>query len=147
MQLIRWNPAREMFSMRNRINSVFNEFFYPSHRFAEDEGLWNWNPAVDIFEDEDNIVVKAELPGVDKDRIAVDVKGRTLTLKGERSTDNEVNEDKYFRRERTYGRFERVFTLPADVDAGKIEAEYKDGVLRIEVPKPEEQKPKQITIH
>ena len=75
------------------------------------------------------------------------MKDRLLTLSGERSYDNEVNEENYFRREKSYGRFQRVFTLPADVDSEKIKAEYKDGVLEIEVPKPEEKKAKQVTVH
>jgi HSP20 family protein len=102
---------------------------------------------VDIYDNDHNIVIKAELPGVDKKDIVVHVEGRLLTLKGERSSEKEVNEDKYHCRERTYGKFERVFTLPAEVDADKITADYKDGVLKIDIPKPEEQKPKKITVH
>ncbi len=147
MDLIRWNPAREMFNLRNRINSMFDDFFFPTRTSGEDGSLWSWNPVVDIYEDKDNIIVKAELPGVDKDKIAVDVKGRVLTLKGERMADNEVSEDNYYRRERVYGKFERAFTLPAAIDPDKIKAEYKDGVLKVEIPKPEEEKPKQITIN
>ena len=75
------------------------------------------------------------------------MKDRLLTLSGERSYDNEVNEENHYRRERSYGKFQRVFTLPADVDSEKIKAEYKDGVLEIEVPKPEEKKAKQVTVH
>jgi len=75
------------------------------------------------------------------------LKDRRLTLSGERSYDNEVKEENYYRRERSYGRFQRIFTLPADVDSEKIKAEYKDGVLEIEVPKPEEKKAKQVTVH
>jgi HSP20 family protein len=147
MQLIKWNPARDLFSLRHNMNGLFDDFFYPSRRTVENDGLWNWNPAVDIYEEADNIVVKAEIPGMDKDQITVDVKDRVLTLKGERSEDKEVNEERYFKRERTYGRFERAFTLPADVKTEEIKAEYKDGVLKVLVPKPEVQKPKQITVH
>ncbi len=147
MQLIKWNPARDLFSLRHNMNGLFDDFFYPSRRTAENDGLWNWNPAVDIYEEADNIVVKAEIPGMDRDQITVDVKDRVLTLKGERSEDKEVNEERYFKRERTYGRFERAFTLPADVKTEEIKAEYKDGVLKVLVPKPEVQKPKQITVH
>jgi HSP20 family protein len=147
MQLIKWNPARDLFSLRHNMNSLFDDFFYPNSRTVENNGMWNWNPAVDIFEEEDNIVVKAEIPGMEKDQITVDVKDGVLTLKGERSEDNEVKEDRYYKKERTYGRFERAFTLPADVKADEIKAEYKDGVLKVLVPKPEVQKPKQITVH
>ena len=92
-------------------------------------------------------MIKAELPGVDKKDIKIDLKDRLLTLSGERSYDNEVKEENYYRRERSYGKFQRAFTLPADVDSEKIKAEFKDGVLEIEVPKPEEKKAKQVTVH
>ena len=147
MQLIRWNPARDLVSLRHNMNGLFDDFFYPTRKTNGDEGLWSWNPAVDIYEEADTIVVKAELPGVDKESINVDVKDRILTIKGERTTDNEVNEDSYFRREQTYGRFERAFTLPVTVDAEAIKAEYKDGVLKMMVPKPEQSKPRQIAVH
>ncbi len=147
MELVKWNPMKDMFSLRNRINAMFDDFFYPTTRSESDWGLSSWEPRVDIYDDKDNIVIKAEMPGVDKKDIKVDVKDRVLTLSGERSADKEVKEDSYYRRERTFGRFERSFTLPGEVDPEKIAAEYKDGVLKIVVPKPEEQKPKQITIH
>lgn len=147
MQLVRWNPMNEMFSFRRPLSRVFDDFFLP-HTTTEDGSLtWGWNPVVDIYDNEDNIVIKAELPGVSKKDIEIDIKDRVLTLKGERSADNEVKEDTYYRRERTYGRFERSFTLPANVDPDKIKADYSDGVLKIEVPKPEDQKPKQVTVH
>ena len=147
MELIRWNPIRDMFSLRHRVNHLFDEFFYPTNRDDGELSMWNWNPVVDIYDNDENIVIKAELPGIDKKDITVDVKGRVLTLKGERSSDNEVKKEKYYRRERTFGRFERVFTLPADVDPDKVKADYKDGVLKINIPKPEEHKPKQIAVH
>ena len=92
-------------------------------------------------------MIKAELPGVDKKDITIDLKDRRLTLSGERNYDNEVKEENYYRRERSYGKFQRSFSLPADVDSDRITAEFKNGVLRVEVPKPEEQKAKQVTIH
>jgi len=149
MELIRWNPMREMFGMRHRMNTLFDDSFYPSARNAQSDeaALWNWNPIVDIYDEEESIVIKAELPGVDKEDIVVDVKGRVLTLKGERSGGNEIRKDNYYRRERCYGKFERVFTLPVDVNSDNIKADYRDGVLKIAVPRPEPQKPKQITIH
>ncbi len=147
MELMKWNPMRDIFDAHRRFDTLFNDFFAPARTASEEEGLWNWNPAVDVFDDDETIVVKAELPGVDKDQITVDVQGRILTLKGERSSDQEAKEKNYYRRERTYGRFERSFTLPAEVDPDAIKAEYKDGVLKVMVPKPEEQKPKQITVN
>ncbi len=147
MELMRWNPMRGLRGWRNNADSFFDDFLFPTCKSVESESSWNWNPAVDIFEEQDKIVIKAELPGVTKERISVDVKDRVLTLKGERSADNEVKEEKYYRREMTYGRFERYFTLPAEVDPDAVKAEYSDGVLKITVPKPESHKPKQITVH
>jgi HSP20 family protein len=129
------------------MNRLFDDFFYPTYREDSDLGMLDWNPVADIYDNEDHLVIKAELPGVDKKDIVVDVKEGVLTLKGERSYDNEVKEDKYYRKERTFGRFERSFTLPVNVEAEKIKADFKDGILKIEIPKPETQKPKKITIH
>jgi len=136
-----------MFSLRSRINHMFDDFFCLAAKGNEELSVWNWKPVVDIFDNDDNIVIKAELPGVEKENIIIDLKGRYLTLKGERSSEDRIEEDRYQRQERTYGRFERVFTLPAEVDYEKIKADYKDGVLTIDIPKPEEKKARQITIH
>ena len=147
MELVRWNPIRDMFGLRNHTNRVFGDFYFPTNREEGDLPMWNWNPVVDVYDNDDNIVLKAEIPGIDKKDIEIDVKGRVLTLKGERSSDNEVKEDNYYRRERCFGKFERAFTLPVNVELDNIKANYKDGVLEIEIPKPEEKKPKQITVH
>ena len=147
MELMRWNPRRELFGLHNSINRMFDNFISPTVRSDEALSVWGWNPVVDIYENEENIVITAELPGVDKKDMTVDVKGRVLTLKGERSTDNEVKEDNYYRQERCYGKFERCFTLPVEIDPEKIKADYKDGVLKIDIPKNEESKPKQVAIH
>lgn len=146
MELVRWRPMRDVFGLGNRLNSVFDNFFYP---FSTERGLsaWDWHPAVDIYDEKDHIVIQAELPGVDKKDIGVDVKGRVLVLKGERSYDNKTEKENYYRQERCYGKFERAFNLPSAVDPDEIKADYKDGILKISVPKPKENKPKQITIH
>ena len=147
MQLIRWRPTRDLFSASHHLNSLFDDFFGMERGPALAARSWDWNPAVDIYEDEQNIFVKAEIPGVDRESISVDVKDRVLTLRGERKHANEVNEDRYYRRELTYGGFERAFTLPEAVSIDDIKAEYKAGVLKITVPKPEERLPKQISVH
>ncbi len=147
MELIRWNPMKSLFNAPSRFDTLFDSFFFPTRADSGQEGIWSWNPVVDVYENDNAIVVKAELPGVDKENISVDVEGRILTLKGERKTENEAKEENYYRQERTYGRFERSFTLPAEVEPDSIKAEYKDGLLKIEVPKPEEKKAKQITVH
>lgn len=147
MNLVKWNPWKEMSVLQNRMNSLFNEPFFRSGREEDELSMGAWYPAVDMFENDDKIVIKAELPGMKKNDFSVDVKDRVLTLSGERNYDNEVKEENYYRRERTYGKFKRAFNLPADVDADNIKAEFKDGVLKVEIPKPEAQKPKQITVH
>lgn len=147
MNLVKWNPWREMSALQNRMNHLFNEPFFRSDREDDELSMGAWYPAVDMFENEDKLVIKAELPGMDKKDFSVDVKDHVLTLSGERNYDNEVKEENYYRRERGYGKFKRAFTLPADVDSDKIKADFKDGVLKVEIPKPEAQKAKQITIH
>lgn len=147
MELIRWNPMKDMFSLRHQMNHLFDDVLRPVVRGDSRLSKWNRYPTVDIYDNNENIVIKAELPGIDKKDIVIDVKDGVLTLKGERSFDNEVKEEKYYCRERTFGKFERVFRLPADVDPEKINADYKDGILKINIPKPEEQQPKQITVH
>ena len=147
MELVRFNPRRSLYGLRHPFDSVFDDFFYPSReREAHLSGM-NWNPKVDVYEEKDSFVVKAELPGVAKEDISLDVEDRVMTLKGETEQDNEVKEENYYRRERVSGSFERAFTLPADVDPESINAEYKDGVLTVTIPKPEKQKSKQVTVH
>ena len=142
MQLIRWNPARDLFNFDRRFGSLFNDFF------GRTENATNiWHPVVDVYENEDAIVVKAELPGIDKKDITVDLEGRILTLKGERSEEKEIKEDRFHRRERVYGKFERYFTLPEVVDPEQVKADFKDGVLKIEITRSVETKTKQITVH
>jgi HSP20 family protein len=147
MNLVKWNPWKEMSVLQNRMHHLFNEPFFRSGREGDELSLGAWHPAVDMFDNDDKIVIKAELPGMDKKDFSVDVKDRVLTLSGQRNYDNEVKEENYYRRERTYGKFKRAFQLSADVDADNIKAEFKDGVLKVEIPKPEAQKPKQITVH
>ena len=147
MNLVKWNPWREMPTLHNRINRLFDDPFFSVGPMEDDAVMGMWNPAVDLYEKDDHYMIKAELPGVDKNNVKIDLKDRLLTLSGERTYENEVNEENYYRRERSYGKFQRAFTLPADVDSDKIKAEFKDGVLQIEIPKPEEKRAKQVTIH
>ena len=147
MELIKWNPIRDVFSLRHQMNHLFDDVFRPVVRGDDRSSSWNFYPTVDIYDNDENIVITAELPGIDKKDIVIDVKDGVLTLKGERFFNNEVKEEKYYRRERTFGKFERVFRLPAEVDPEKISADYKDGILKIDIPKPEEEKPRQITVH
>ena len=146
MQLVKWNPWREINSLERRFNSVWGDYF-PAISTISTETSQSWNPVVDVYENESQITIKAELPGIDKDNISLDVKGRVLNLSGERQDDRTEESETACRRERFFGRFERAFKLPYEVDPEKIRADYKDGVLTVDVPKPEKQQPRQITIH
>ena len=147
MELIRWNPMRDMFSFRHQMNHLFDDVFGSVVRGDSGLSMWNRYPTVDIYDNDENIIIKAELPGIDKKDIVIDVKDGVLTLKGERSSDKEVKEENFYRKESFSGTFQRVFTLPMEVESEKIKAEYKDGILKIEVPKPEAEKPKEVAIN
>ena len=146
MNLVRWKPMMNRLSVQDRMDRMLDDFFYPTSGWSGMDPS-QWNPAVDIVDNENEIVIRAELPGIDKKDISVGVEGRVLTLKGERSDESEEQKGNFFRRERSFGKFERAFTLPAEVDPALIKAEYKDGVLRIDVPKSEKHKPREITVH
>jgi len=147
MDLIRWNPWNELVSLRERMNRVFDDSLFRSDRRDDLMAMGTWSPAVDMFEKDDQVVIKAELPGLEKKDISLDLTNGVLTLKGERKHENEVKEENYYRREMSCGKFIRSFSLPGDVDADKIKAEFQNGLLTVEVPKPEEHKPKQIPVN
>jgi HSP20 family protein len=145
MAIVRWDPFRDLLSMQERMNRLFDESF---SRRREDEpmGMTTWSPAVDIYETENTIVVKAELPGLTKEEIDVQIHDGILTLKGERKFEKEVKEENYHRIERAYGGFQRSFSLPTSIEEDKIKAAFKDGVLEVILPKAEAVKPKQIKV-
>ena len=147
MAIIRWDPFRNVATLQDRINRLFEDSFPRSRNIDEDISMCEWKPSVDIYETEEGIVIKAELPGVNKEDVSVEVKNNILTLKGERFVDKEIDEDKYYRRERCFGTFHRTFTLQDTVLPDKIKAKFRNGVLEIEVPKPEEEKPRQISVN
>lgn len=147
MALVKWDPFREATTLQERINRLFEDAFPRARDREEDLNLGTWRPAVDIYEEETGVVLKAELPGVKKEDVSVEVKDNVLTIKGERKVDSEVKEKNYYRRERTHGSFSRSFNLQYAVNPDKIKARFKDGVLEIEVPKPEEEKTKQINVN
>ena len=141
MTLVRWDPFQELASFSNRLNRSLNDV---STRTEDSFGAWA--PPVDIFEKDHKLVIRAELPGVQKDDIEVGIENGVLTLKGERKREAEFNEDNAYRLERVYGAFTRSFSLPTTVDPSKIEAVYKEGVLQVTVPKLEAAKPKKVQI-
>ena len=148
MAIVRWEPFRDLVSVQERMNLIFDEAFRGASRGTDDESALgaSWAPVVDIYEAEGNLVLKAELPGVDPKDVDVRVENNVLTLRGERKFESDVKREQYHRVERAYGSFSRSFTLPNAVDTDKIKAEYKDGVLRVTLPQREEAKPKQIAV-
>jgi len=147
MAIVRWDPFRDLMNLQDRMNRLFDQTLSRT-RGDEDEGLTasTWAPAVDIYETADSVVLKAELPGVNRENIDIQVRNNTLTLKGERKFEREVKDEHYLRIERSYGAFQRVFSLPGVVQRDKIKAVFKDGVLEVTLPKAEEAKPKQVKI-
>jgi len=147
MAIVRWNPLDDLLGLQKKMNKIFEESFL-SRKASEDEEMSSglWVPAVDIYETGSDIVLKAELPEINQKDIQINIEDNVLTLKGERKFEKETKEENYHRIERSYGSFSRSFTLPGSVDKEKVKASYKNGVLKITMPKKEESKPKQVTI-
>jgi len=145
MAITRWDPFRELNVLQDRMNRLFDDAGR-GWRADEPASTTTWSPAVDIFETENEIIVKAELPGVDRKDIALHLENNVLTLKGDRKFEKETKEENYHRIERAYGAFSRAFSIPATVDEEKIRADYHDGILKIALPKKEAVRPKQIKI-
>lgn len=138
-----WTPLRELDELQNRLGT----FFRGSPRWkGNGETLTDWSPQVDISEDDKEYLVKADLPEMKREDIKVNFENGLLTISGERKTEKEEKKRKYHRVERSYGKFERVFTLPEDADATKLAADFKDGVLRVHMPKNPTAKPKMFEV-
>src|SRR5512136_2380926 len=145
MAVVKWDPFRDLVSIQDRMNRLFEQTLSRS-RGEEGVSATTWTPAVDIYETADTIVMKAELPGVAREDIQIQINENTLSLKGERRFAKDVQEESYLRIERAYGNFHRSFTLPGTVQQEKIRALFRDGVLELTLPKAEESKPKRISI-
>jgi len=144
MAVIRWRPFSELNTLQREMNRVFDSFL----RGTEEEGEFGgtWRPDVDIKETPDAIILQAELPGMKKEDIKLTVHDNTLEISGEKKQEEQKKDENYHRIERVYGKFYRSFTLPSMIDAAKINAVFKDGVLHITLPKVEQAKPKEIEI-
>src|SRR3989449_8680123 len=142
--LTRWEPFRGATSLQDQINRVFKDVL---ERTGEESSLTAWAPAVDIYETEHELVVKADLPDVDPKDLDIRVENNLLTIRGERKFEKKVNEESYLRLERSYGSFARSFTLANTLNPDAIKAEYHNGVLTLSIPKREEAKPKQIKVN
>jgi HSP20 family protein len=145
MAIVRWEPFRDLVTTQDNFNRLFNETFRSLFDRTE-SGVQTWAPAVDIYEDDQNLVLKAELPGFDPKDVEVRIEDGTLYLKGQRKFESDVKKENYHRIERSYGSFARTFSLPGSINADSVKAEYKDGVLTLTMPKKEEAKPKTIKI-
>ena len=143
--ITRWDPFREFSTLQDRMNRLFRESFGPE---GQEESLTTstFAPPVDVYEDEHNVTLKIEVPGIDEKDVDVRIENNVLTVHGERKLEKEEKEENFRRVERRYGGFTRTFTLPTTVDAEKVTANYDKGVLKIGLPKKAEAKPKQIKI-
>ena len=142
--LSRWQPFRGASTLQEQVNRLVNDVF---ERSSQESNLSTWAPAVDISETEHELVVKADLPGVDPKDLDIRVENNVLTIRGERKFEKKVNEDNYLRVERAYGSFTRSFSLANTVNSAAIKADYQNGVLSLSIPKREEAKPKQIKVN
>ena len=141
--LTRWDPLRDMLAIEDRMSRLFGDTFT---RSSGTDGSVTWFPLVDISEEEDRVVLRAEIPGVSKDDIDIRVEGGTITLRGEKKQEKQVDSENAHRVERFYGSFARSFVLPASIKADAIKASYRDGVLEVVLPKSEEAKPRKIEV-
>lgn len=140
-------PADELAQFQGRLNRMMNEVFGPWPAGAENGAIGSaWVPAVDVFENQEGIKLVAELPGVKPEDVKISLENNALTLRGEKKQVAEEQAERVHRYERTYGTFERVFTLPSTVDADRIEANYENGILTIALPKVERARPREIPV-
>ena len=146
MSLVRWDPFRNIATLQDRINRLFDDAF-PRPAGSDEDLVCAWRPLVDIFETENGIVIQVDLPGVTKEDVSVEVKENVLTIQGERKIETQASDDQYYRRERSCGTFQRSFTMRSIIAPDKIKASFKNGVLKIEIPKPEEEKPRQVSVN
>jgi HSP20 family protein len=143
MTLVRWESPRELDTLQTDLNRVFDAFFGGR---AANGATRRWIPAMDLVETDDHLVLRADLPGLDKDEVEIEVKDNVLTVSGERKAEHQESSNGYHRVERSYGRFSRSLSLPQGVDADQVQAEFDKGVLEVRIPKPVERKPHRVQI-
>lgn len=142
MALVHWEPAREVDSLQSEVNRAFDAFFGN----GSGARTRRWVPAMDLVETEDHFVLRADLPGLKREDVEIEIKDGMLTLSGERPADHEETAEGYYRVERSFGRFSRSLTLPDGIDAESVSAAFDAGVLEVRVPKPEQRKPHRVEI-
>ena len=145
-----WRPFMDLARWDRDMERIMGDFFgrrpWWPERWFRTEGMELTAPVVDLFEEKDDIVVKAELPGIEKDNIEVNLADHTLTIKGEKKKEEEIKEENYYRAERSYGSFVRTLELPKDVHTDKVKATFKNGILEVRLPKTEEAKAKEVKV-
>ncbi len=150
MTITRFTPFRssglDVAVLQNRLNSIFQDFAQPANSGTESLGTGSFVPPVDIYEDEQHLLLKLEIPGIRQEDLDIRVENQTLTVKGERKIESEHKEENFHRIERRFGSFVRSFTLPQTVDSDSIQATYENGVLNLSIGKKAEAKPKQIKV-
>jgi HSP20 family protein len=145
MTIVRWEPLRELSSLQSEMNRLFNTAFdAPSG--SSGTALRRWVPAMDLVESGDQFVLRADLPGMSEEDIQIELEDGTLTVSGERKAEHTESKDGYHRVERAFGSFSRSLTLPEGIDAEAVSASFDKGVLEVQIPKPEERKPRKISI-
>jgi HSP20 family protein len=146
MAIVRWEPFRELGTLQNEMNRLFNTVFDTPSPGNGGSTLRRWMPAMDLVETADHFVLRADLPGMSQDDVKIEFEDGTLTLSGERKAEHESQNEGYYRVERAFGSFSRSLTLPKGVDPEAVTANFENGVLEIRIPKPEERKPRRIEI-
>jgi HSP20 family protein len=142
MAIVRWDPTREVDSLQSEVNRLFDTFFGG----RPVNGARRWVPPMDLVETDDHLVLKADLPGLERDDVNIEIKDGVLTVSGERRAEHEERADGFYRVERAFGGFSRSLSLPEHVDADRISASFDKGVLEVRIPKPEERKPHRVAI-
>jgi HSP20 family protein len=143
MALVRWEPARELDSLQSEVNRVFDAFFGTGNGGTRAR---RWVPAMDLVETDDHLVLRADLPGLDREDVDIEIKDGMLTVSGERGSEHEEKSEGYYRVERAFGGFSRSLTLPEGIDPQGIDADFDKGVLEVRIPKPEQRKPFRVEI-
>ena len=146
MTIVRWEPLRELGSLQNEMNRLFNTVFDAPPPGNGGQTMRRWMPAMDLVESGDHFVLRADLPGMGENDVKIEVEEGTLTISGERKAEHEARERGWYRIERSFGSFSRSLTLPDGVDPDAISAEFDRGVLSVRIPKPEERKPRRVSI-
>jgi HSP20 family protein len=147
MALIRWEPARELATIQSEVNRLFNTVFEPANGTSGSPTAYRrWIPPMDLVEGDEEFVLRADLPGVNEEDVNIELDDNVLTISGQRKAEHEERKQGYYRLERSSGSFSRSLTLPDGVDADSVKASFDNGVLEVRVPKPEQRKPRKVTI-